>query len=217
MATEHTKWHTKWYHETVEITTKRWSPRPHSNGYHCWRTSYTKCNDYRELYHTKPLAKMHTEWHTKGSKNYHRAPYRNEYQTTLTEAYQMTTDTPKNLLLKLPTKRDTGKSTKNALKLSSEWLSLRNGLPRPWRMPNQVMPRSANAMYKAASRRQKRVPITVSMITYFEAYVLDMDQWYTTHAQCNWSQYCHPRVVTASATCEPQFFFVFVLIILYSL
>ena len=31
-------------------------------------------------------------------------------------------------------------------------------------------------MYKAAFREQKRAPITVSMTTYCEAYMLDMDQ-----------------------------------------
>ena len=31
-------------------------------------------------------------------------------------------------------------------------------------------------MYKAAFREQKRAPITVSMTTYCESYVLDMDQ-----------------------------------------
>jgi len=43
-------------------------------------------------------------------------------------------------------------------------------------LPNQEMPRSANAMYKAAFREQKRAPITVSMTTDSEAYVLDTDQ-----------------------------------------
>jgi hypothetical protein len=31
-------------------------------------------------------------------------------------------------------------------------------------------------MYKAAFREQKRAPITVSMTTYCEAYVLELDQ-----------------------------------------
>jgi hypothetical protein len=47
---------------------------------------------------------------------------------------------------------------------------------RPCRMLNFEMPRYANAMYKAAFREQKRAPIMVSTITYFDAYVLDMDQ-----------------------------------------
>jgi len=53
--------------ETVEITTKRWSPRSHSDGYHCERTSHGDREDYREPYRTKPLTKTLTEWHTKGS------------------------------------------------------------------------------------------------------------------------------------------------------
>jgi hypothetical protein len=43
-------------------------------------------------------------------------------------------------------------------------------------MRNQEMPESTYAMYKAAFREQKRAPIAVSMITYCEAYVFDMDQ-----------------------------------------
>jgi len=46
----------------------------------------------------------------------------------------------------------------------------------PYQMPNQEMPKSAYTMYKAAFREQKRAPIAVSMTTYCEAYVLDMDQ-----------------------------------------
>ena len=43
-------------------------------------------------------------------------------------------------------------------------------------LPNEEMGRSANAMYKAAFREQKRTPNTVSMTTYCYAYVLDMDK-----------------------------------------
>jgi len=41
-------------------------------------------------------------------------------------------------------------------------------------MPNQEMPGSAYAIHKAAFREQKRTPITVSMTTYCEAYMLEM-------------------------------------------
>jgi len=190
--------------ETVEITTKTWSPRPHSEGYHFRRTSHGDREDYRELYRTKPLTKMLTEWRTEGSTNYRRTAYQTEYQTTIPEAYQMTTEKPTNILSELPTEMATEKSTKNAPTLSTEWLSPWNGPPRPCRMPSQEMPRSANAMYKAAFREQKRAPIMVSMTTYCHAYVLDTDQWYTAHTQCNWHQFCHPQEVTASAILEPQ-------------
>jgi len=43
-------------------------------------------------------------------------------------------------------------------------------------LPNNDMPRPANAMYKAAFREQTRAPITVSMTTYCQSYVLDMNQ-----------------------------------------
>jgi len=78
--------------ETAEKTTKGWSPRPHSDGYHCRRTSHRDREDYREPYRTKPLTKMLTKWRTEGSRNYHRTAYKTEYQTTITEAYQMTTE-----------------------------------------------------------------------------------------------------------------------------
>jgi len=54
--------------ETVEITTKRRSSRSQSNGYPCRRTSHGDQENYREPYHTKPLSKMLTKWHTEGSR-----------------------------------------------------------------------------------------------------------------------------------------------------
>jgi len=86
--------------------------------------------------------------------------YRTECQTTLPEAYQMTTEKQTDILPKLPTKMATGRSVST----------------RPYQMLNQEMPKSAYAMYKAAFREQKRAPIAVSMTTQCEAYVLDMDQ-----------------------------------------
>jgi len=83
------------------------------------------------------------------------------------------------------------------LKLSSEWLPPRTGPPRPCRIPNHKLPRSANAMYKAAFWEQKCSPIMVSMTTYCDAYVLDMDQWYTAHAWCNWRLFYHLGMVTS--------------------
>jgi hypothetical protein len=59
------------------------------------------------------------------------------------------------------------------------------------------MPKSAYAMYKAAFREQKRAPIMVSMTTYCQAYVLDMDQWYTAHTRCHWPSFYHPRMVAS--------------------
>jgi len=51
--------------------------------------------------------------------------------------------------------------------------------PRPYQMQNEEVPESVYAMYKAAFREQKRAPIEVNMTTSCEAYVLDMDRWYT--------------------------------------
>ena len=76
--------------------------------------------DLRELYRPKPLTEMLTEWRTEGSRNCRQTAYRSECQTTIPEAYQMTTEKPTNILLKLPTEMATEKSTKNAPKLSSE-------------------------------------------------------------------------------------------------
>jgi len=73
---------------TVEITTRRWSPRSHGDRYHCRRTSHGDREDYREPYRAKPLTKMHTEWRTEGSRNYRRTAYWTEYQCTLPEAYK---------------------------------------------------------------------------------------------------------------------------------
>jgi len=89
------------------------------------------------------------------------------------------------------------KSTKNAPKLSSEWLS-RSWPPRPYQMPNQEMPKSADTIYKAAFQEQKRAPNAVSMTTYCETYVLDMDQWYTTFADAIGAFY-HPQTVTSGS------------------
>jgi len=110
--------------ESVERTTKRWSRRSHSDGYHCRRTSHGDREDYREPFHTKRLTETVTEWRTEGSKNYCRAAYPTECQTTLPEAYQMRT------------KMATG----------------RRGPPRPYQMPNQEMPESAYAKPLSKSR-----------------------------------------------------------------
>ena len=47
-------------------------------------------------------------------------------------------------------------------------------------------PKSAYALSKAAFQKQKHAPIMVSMTTYSEADILDMDQWHTAHAWCIW-------------------------------
>ena len=39
---------------------------------------------------------------------------------------------------------------------------------------------------KSAFREQRHTPIGVSITTYCEAHVLDIDQWHTAHAWCNW-------------------------------
>jgi len=156
--------------ETVKITTNRWSPRPHSDRYHSRRTPHGNREDYWKPYRIKPLSKMLTEWQTKGSRNFGQTAYqtefRTEYQTTIPEAYQVTTEKPTNIPPTLPTKRVTEIPTKSAPKPSSEWLSQRSSQPRPYKMPKQEMPKSANAMYKAAFQEQKGAPITVSMTTY---------------------------------------------------
>ena len=112
--------------ETVEITTKRWSPGSHSDGYHCRKTSRGDRADYQELYHTKPLTKMLTEWFTGWSRNYRRTAYGTECETTILEAYQMTTSKPRNILPKLPDMIPSEISTKNTQKQLFEWLSPRS-------------------------------------------------------------------------------------------
>jgi len=72
----------------------------------------------------------------------------------------MTTDKQTDILQKPPTETAIG----------------RCGSVRPHQIPNQEMPKSAYAMYKAAVQQQKRAPIMVSMTTQSEACVLDMDQ-----------------------------------------
>ena len=47
---------------------KKWSPRSHSDVYHCRRTSHGGPEDYQEPYRTKPLTETLTEWRTEGSK-----------------------------------------------------------------------------------------------------------------------------------------------------
>jgi len=54
-------------HETVEMTSKWWSLKSHSDGYHCQRTSHGDQEDYREPYCTKPQTKTLTEWYTEQS------------------------------------------------------------------------------------------------------------------------------------------------------
>jgi len=53
-------------------------------------------------------------------------------------------------------------------------------------LPNAESRDAGIRICKAAFQEQKHVPIAVSMTTQCEAYVLDMDQWHTAHAWCNW-------------------------------
>jgi len=169
--------------ETVKITTKRWSPRSHSDGYHCQRTSHreqtrglpgalpyqaTDQDAYRMAY--RRIKKLSPNgipnWMpihlTRGLPNDYREA--NGYSTEA--AYRDGTEN----------------STKNTPKLSSEWLSPRSSPPRSspprlYQMQNQEMARSANAMHKAAFPEQKRSSYMVSM-TYRDVNVLELDQWY---------------------------------------
>jgi hypothetical protein len=70
--------------------------------------------DYREPNRTKPLLEMFTERHTEGSRIYGRMAYRMECRITLSEAYQMTTEKPTDILPKLPTEIATVMSTKKS-------------------------------------------------------------------------------------------------------
>jgi len=67
-------------------------------------------------------------------------------------------------------------------------------------MPNQDMPKSAYAIYKAAFREQKRTPITVSVTTYVKLthYITINDMLPTPMQLANsstrkWSQASHMR------------------------
>ena len=53
-------------------------------------------------------------------------------------------------------------------------------------MPNQEMPKSAYAMYKAAFREQKRAPIAVSMTTYCESLCVRYGSMIYRPRRCNW-------------------------------
>jgi len=175
--------------ETVEITTKRWPPRSHSDGYPCKRTSHGDREHFQEPYRTKPVTKTLTEWHTERSRNYRWTAYRSECQSSLPEAYQMTAEKQIDILPKLPTEMATEKSSNNAPKRSSKWLSPRSGPLRPYWMPNHEMARSANAIFKEAFPEQNHFWYIVSM-TYRDINMLDMNRL------------CHPWVVTRSAICE---------------
>jgi hypothetical protein len=84
----------------------------------------------------------------------------------------------------------------------TKWLSPSSRPPKPYQMSNQAIARSPNAIYKAASQEQMQSSITPIMTTYYNAYMLDPDQWYTTYARCNLRQFCHLSVVPASAIYE---------------
>jgi len=51
---------------------------------------------------------------------------------------------------------------------------------------------------KPPFRERKRTPIAVCMTTYCEVYMLDMDQWHTTHAWCN-CRILPPSMVTSES------------------
>jgi len=154
-------------------------------------------------YRTKLLTEMLTKLCIEGSRYYRRMACWTEYRMISPEACDIPTNKQMDIQLKLLTGMAIEKTTKNAPKFSSKWLSLCSGPLRPYRMPNQDMPKSANAMHKVAFLVQKRACYMVSM-TYWDVNMLEMDQSYTTHAWCNCCQFCHPQVVTVSAICKPQ-------------
>jgi len=186
--------------EPVEMITERWSPRSPSGGYHGRRTSLGDREDYHQLYWTKPLTKMLTTFHSKGSRNYGWKAYLTECQTTFPEGYEVTTEKPTNILPTLPPQMTTEMSTENAPKLSSEWLSPRNGSQRPCRIKRC---RDLHMQGTKQLSKSRSAPVTVSMTIYCEPYVLDMDQWYTAHARWNWPPFYHLRMAPASQICEP--------------
>jgi len=77
--------------------------------------------DYREPNPIKPLQEMFTDSITEGSRNNGQTAYRTESRITLPQAYQMTTETPPDILPKLPTMMAAEKSTKKSTtKLTSK-------------------------------------------------------------------------------------------------
>jgi hypothetical protein len=118
MTTELTEWSTEWHHERLPRDDHR--DLTATDITHQGLHMEIKRADYRELYRTKPLTEMLTEWRTEGSRNYRRTAYRTECETTVPKAYQITTEKPTNILSKLPTEMATEKSTKNAPNLPSE-------------------------------------------------------------------------------------------------
>ena len=98
-----------------------------------------KPDNYREPYHSKPLTETLTRSCTERSRNYHQTACQTDSQTTLPEAFQMTTKKPTDIPQKLPTEMATEKSTKNALKPKKDSLQMK---PKPNRSTCQITERS---------------------------------------------------------------------------
>jgi len=171
--------------ETAMITTKRWSHRYQSGEYHCWRTTHWDREDYQEPYRTKPPTKTLTKWRMKDHE-------------TITEQH---TELNANAPYQRPTKW-----------LPRSKLIFYQSCLQRW--PHRSQPRTHQSYgrndfhqeavhqdptecqikrwrdlqmqcTKRLPKSQKCASITVSMTAYCNAYVFDMDQWYSTHARCN--------------------------------
>jgi hypothetical protein len=112
-------------------------------------------------------------------KNYRRTAYRTECGTILPNDYREANGYSTEAVY-----RDgQEKSTKNAPKLSSEWLSPRS---RPPRLRNAESTDAGIRICKAAFREQKRAPIAVSMTTYCESLCVRYGSMIYRPRRCNW-------------------------------
>jgi len=97
-------------------------------------------------------------------KNYRRTAYQTECGTIVPKEYRQANGYPTEAIIQMTFTE----------KQSTETL------------PNAESRDARIRICKVAFREQKRAPIAVSMTTQCEAYMLDMDQWHTAHAWCNW-------------------------------
>jgi len=194
--------------ETGEIITKRWWPICHIDGYHCRMTLHRNLIERiaRSSTVTSDSPRRLLNSIVKDP-NYRQIAYQTKCQTSLARGLPNDCWEANGILPMITTEIAIDGSTKNAPMPTSKWRSQRTGLLRPYLLLNQGIARFSHAMYQAFIAEQNSCRITVSMTTYCDTYMLDIDQWYSTHAQCNWRQFCHLRLVTVNAVCKWQLWY----------
>jgi len=130
--------------EPVNITTKRWSLRFHSNTYRCRRTSHWDQEDYQKPDHPGTLMRFSPNGvpnNPKQSPNGVRNEMRNHFMKAVCRDGQL-------------------KSTEYTWMVSSECLWQMQSPLKPGWIPHQEMSRSANAKSKAACGEEQHTPVT---------------------------------------------------------